>query len=995
MTANTQRDTAVRDHERPHVTVFFAGQSEAWARWIDHQLRSAGRASTAVRWNPLRRPQEGGGIGLLQGAPGQVLVVVDDWYEHLGTSGLDAWLDVLRSLDPALRARVGAVSVTTRDLSDEIVPLAPVGLRGLGPAAARALVLQTVGLDGAPAAVSLDRGPRFPDDPPEIFGVPRRNRRFVGRADLLDTVRGRLSVPGERAVLHGPGGVGKSQLALEYVHRFRGEYDIVWWVGAAGRVAAREQYARLGAELGLPGHNELQHTIEAVHRELVRTRRPWLLVFDGAGAPERLSGLLPEGGRGHILVTTQDLDWAAQAESVAVDAFERQESVAFAALRSHRLTEEQADQLAEAVEDLPLLLDQMAAWLDVNPMASVTEYIDDIREGRPGQFQVVPSPSYPQSFQVAWAKLLNTLRDTSPPAWHLLHLLAHFSPDLGPVRLLRAALGGPGLPEGLRELSAEPSSWNAALRKLSEITSMRVEYEQGPHLDIQTIGTLRMHRLFHGYVRSVQSHAEARKYSAIARRVLVLADPRDPAPAANWPRYAELIPHLEPSGALDSTDTDVRALVLNCIEYQRVRGEYEDGLWLSDEAATRWRGTLGDTHRSVLVARHQHANMLRRLGRYGEAEHVGRDTLALLRENPATRPIELIRAEDGLAGTLMARGRFDEARALVESAVARAAQELGEDDVPRTLALRNNLAVAVGLQGRYEDSLAQHRRVLGARVELLGGKNALTLGSALRTARMLRLLGRYREALSEQERNARLHAQVLGKRHAETLAAEHHHALCARRVGDLQLAHALLRSVHERQLDRRGARHPGTLMAACDYAMLLRELGRGGEARELLTGVVDDYQALLGPEHPYAIGARDNLGVLMLDDGQAAAAAELSRITAAEMEEAVGDDHPWTVGSLLNRAAAVAALGGTEDAAALGADALERATRTLGASHVLTATVRTGLALDLAALGDPAAEGHRARALADLTALLGEDNPHARSAAAGTRPHWDFEPQPV
>ncbi|GHH81837.1 ATP-binding protein [Streptomyces sulfonofaciens] len=1024
-----------------HVTVVFAGQSESWAKWIDHQVRRAGRPSTLVRWNPLRRPAGTDGLTDLLAAPGRLLLVIDDWYDQLSTPRFQTWARILRDVLPQYRDRIAAVSVTTRPMPDEVIALAPVGLRGLGPDAARARVLECAGIPAPDTLVSLSRGPRFPDDPLAVWEAPRRNRRFVGRTELLEEVYGKLSAPGDAVALYGPGGIGKTQLALEYVHRFSGEYDIVWWVAAAGRVAAaREHFARIAPGLGLDEHGRLETTIKAVKRELNQTSRPWLLVFDGAGSPERLQDLIP-GGRGHVLITTQNTEWAAYAEPIAVPAFQREESVTFVSRRTRRLTDEQADRLAAAVEDMPLLLDQTSAWLDLNPTASVNGYIGDIRHGNPGQFEVVPSPNYPQSFQVAWAKLLNTLRENSVAAWRLLNLLAHFSPDLVPVRLLATARPG-DLPPDLQELVSEPSSWNSALRRLSQITSMRVEYEQGPRMDIQTVGTLRMHRLFHEYVRSVQSPQDARVYSAIARKVLVSADPRDPASPANWARYAELIPHLEPSGALTADDPTVRDLVLTCIEYQRMRGEHEDGLWLSRQAVDHWRTASGYTDRAVLVAVHQLAGMLRRLGRYTEAEALGRDTLNRLQEAarvpasggrpggtpsdgtrfvltdgtppngtpvpgtvggaPGTvathgvRPIELIRAEDSLAGTLMALGRFDEARTLFERAAARATETLGGENVPRTLSIRTNLAIAVGLQGRYAESLALHRRILEARVDLLGGKNALTLNSALCTARMLRLLGRYREALAEQEHNSRLFGQVLDRQHGDTLASEHNLAQCARRVGDLQFAQAMLRSVREKLLARRGTSDPQALMVSCDYAMLQRDLGRLGEARELAETTADRYAALLGPLHPYTVGARDNVSVLMGDMGETAGALKLSEHTTRGMEQAVGRDHPWAIGCALNRAAALAAAGDTEAAAELGRDALARSAGTLGEPHVLTTVLKAGLALDLSSLGrQDEAEGLNREAVGRLVHLLGPSHPLTRHVGEHRRPFWDFEPQPI
>lgn len=981
----------------PHVTVVFAGQSEPWAHWMARQLTEVGTAIALVRWNPARSTPTTDALTGMLTAPGRVLLVIDDWFERFDDGLRTAWADALRQVLAEHPERIAGVSVTTRPLPEAIIALGPVALRGLSADAARRRVLEVTGTAQSTARpVTLDRAPRFPDDPPDIQNVPRRNRRFTGRSRLLDRIHDAFAAAvGEGAVLAlcGPGGIGKTQIALEYVHRFKGEYDIVWWVDATTTGTAREQFGALADTLGVGVGSKLDQSIAAAAGQLRATGDSWLIVLDGAGDPEKLSALLPDGA-GDVLVTTNHREWSTRADLFEVRHFEREESVAFAGRRSERLSPYEAGLLAEAVEDLPLLLDQTAAWLDINPTVDIPQYIRELTESDPDRFGVLASQDYPVAFQIAWARTLGSLREQDPGAWKLLNLLARFSPGVLPLRLLQSARAA-DLPTPLDRVVPEPSSWNSALRRLSEVTSMRLEYDPVPRMGGSvTVAALRMHRIFHSFVRHAQTPAERTELTGAALKVLVTADPRDPASSRNWSRYAELIPHLETAGALESADEDVRRLVLNCIEYLRMRGEYEEGGRLSRAAVESWEPVSGGTSTSVLVAVHQRANMERRLGRYTEAESVGRGVLDLLLRSPGAEPIEVIRARDGLGGTLMALGRYDEARTLFEQADREAVTTLGDAEVPRTLSIRNNLAEAMGLQGQYQASLELHQSILTARVALLGGRNPLTLHSALRTATMLRLLGRYREALEIQQHNSRLHGQELDRNHGQTLNADHNLALCLRRDGKLYQARALLASVRKRRVARRGRRHPDTLRAGADFAMLLREAGELREAYEIADETASLYALQLGELHPYAVGTRANLALLQGDAGDDDGARELAEQTLRQMSDAVGADHPWTLGCAFNTATARQRLGDVEGAVRLGHDLVDRAVRTLGPGHPLTTTAQSALARDLRAAGETAlAERLHADALARITELLGDGHRHTRSIRDGAVRYWDFEPQ--
>jgi hypothetical protein len=102
--------------------------------------------------------------------------------------------------------------------------------------------------------------------------------------------------------LYGLGGVGKTQLALEYAHRFTADYDPVWWIDAKQPVLIPEQLAALAARLGLLAGSTVADTMDGCWPSCARTR--WLLVFDNAERPGDIADFRP-GGAGHVLITSR------------------------------------------------------------------------------------------------------------------------------------------------------------------------------------------------------------------------------------------------------------------------------------------------------------------------------------------------------------------------------------------------------------------------------------------------------------------------------------------------------------------------------------------------------------------------------------------------------------------------------------------------------------------------------------------------------------------
>lgn len=724
-------------------------------------------------------------------------------------------------------------------------------------------------------------------------------------------------------------------------------------------------------------------------------RERWLLIFDGADDVGEIRDLLPDG-RGDVLITSLSRDWAGMLgfQEYTVRPFTRNESAAFIRRRVPRSTQEQAEQLAEAAQDLPLVLAQTTAWLIANPAEPVAAYLEALDRQSPEDLEVRIEDDYPVGFVRSWGLLLNSLRERNPDAAELIELMVLFSPDTIPLRLIAAAPAAVFPSGSLARTVADSTRWQNALASLADLTAIHLSYTPDPSLEYG-VESAQMHRLYHRFIRGTLARGRRTELAGAASAILAAANPGKPADRREWPAYTALIPHLDYAGTLDRDEPGVRALVLDCLDTLRLRGEYDTGLRLCQQAVARWRPRHPETDADMLVLVHQHANLLRRVGRYRDAEAVGRAVVEELAGSRDSDDPELLRAKDGLGGTLMALGQFQRSRELFEEVWRGHTHRSGAHGA-RALYARSNMALTLGLLGRYEESLQIHRELFELRRRELGADDYETLYSGLCLGWMTRLLGRYREALSLQQPNARLHSRVLGPYHPQTLRAEHNLAQCLRRDGQLDEAAALFTSVVGRSQQAQGELHPDTLMMTSDRATLLREISPR-EAHELARTVSDRYLRLLGPDHPYTAGSLGNLALAQWTDGDERGEADASAHTAWQlMVRAVGDEHPWTIGCRMNLAASLAQSGRDQEALAHDTELLDAAARQRGTRHPLTLAAATARACDLRALGrTEEAERLRLEIVALLRDTLGPQHPHTRSAEVLERPHWDFEPQPI
>jgi len=364
---------------------------------------------------------------------------------------------------------------------------------------------------------------------PSIWNVPHnRNPNFTGRQGLLDDLRESVTSGRPAALtqaISGMGGVGKTQLAVEYAYRYRDDYAAVLWLPSEAPAALAAAYADLARRLNLPEREagDQNEAVKAVKDWLGRNGS-WLLVFDNAPDAESIRSYLPQGATGQVIITSQDPNWGGTADVLQVRQFQREESVDFLVEYTKETDRKRAGQLADLMGNLPLALEQARAYMAETGI-SMNQYIE-LFQTRHGEMlgQGTDSQDYQHTVATTWELALEQL---SPEAAGLLNLFSFMAPD----RILQDVIvdGAEHLPEPLSRTVADPLALGEAVSALRRFS---------------LIGTVddgwSVHRLVQAVVRERLSPEESTAYAV---ETVNAAFPFDSFDVRNWPACAGLLPH--------------------------------------------------------------------------------------------------------------------------------------------------------------------------------------------------------------------------------------------------------------------------------------------------------------------------------------------------------------------------------------------------------------------------------------------------------------------
>ena len=153
---------------------------------------------------------------------------------------------------------------------------------------------------------------------------------------------------------------------MEYAHRFRTAYDVVWWINADPADVHRQRAGRPRPALDIPLQATVPESARAVLQSAAARRadRRWLLIFDNAEDPDAARPVSADRRSGHVLITSRNPAWGDRAQPIAdrrVRAARRASPTSGSGCR--RSADEDADRVAELLGDLPIAVAAAGAWL--------------------------------------------------------------------------------------------------------------------------------------------------------------------------------------------------------------------------------------------------------------------------------------------------------------------------------------------------------------------------------------------------------------------------------------------------------------------------------------------------------------------------------------------------------------------------------------------------------------------------------------------------------
>ncbi len=636
------------------------------------------------------------------------------------------------------------------------------------------------------------RNPNYPELsplPPLWNVLLSRNPFFTGQEHVLSQLASLLQSEQKTALtqpqaITGLGGIGKTQVALEYAYRHRQDYHAVLWGRADTREALISTFVSIARLLELPQQDEQDQmvTVEAVKAWLAE-RSKWLFILDNVDELALVKEFIPPAFQGHLLLTTRAQVMGEVAHKLEVEVMPPENGALLLLRRAGLLAPDAsleqaapadvmvAKELSEEMGGLPLALAQAGAYIEeVSCTPQDYRRLYQIRRTELLKERGGVMPDHPEAVATTWSLAFQKVEQGNPAASDLLRFCAYLAPDAIPEEII--SNGAPHLGPQLAPVAADPYLLNEAIQALGAYSLL--SRDSRTHL-------LSVHRLVKAVLRESMT-TEAEK--VWKQRVVLAVNAGCPnvQDVAQWEACEQWLPH---------------ALVC--------------ATWIEQEQIN-----IVESAALLLLAGYY----LHHRARYGEAEPLYQRALAIHEQQLRPEDPDTAIFLNNLGSLYCDQGKYEQAEPLYRRALEIREQVLGPEHLHTADSL-NNLGLLYYKQGKYEQAEPLYRRALAIYEQQLGPEHLHTAGSLNNLAMLYREQGKYGEAEPLHRRALEIREQVLGPEHLHTADSLNNLGFLYYKQGKYEQAEPLYRralAIYEQQL---GPEHPTTQIFRRGYYALV------------------------------------------------------------------------------------------------------------------------------------------------------------------------------
>ncbi|BCM89998.1 photosystem I assembly protein Ycf3 [Abditibacteriota bacterium] len=707
-----------------------------------------------------------------------------------------------------------------------------------------------VGVVSVGATTSATVIPTVADFDPKhpSFNVPYRQKgdQVLGREEQLNEVRRQLTAGkrtsiGQTASFRGIGGLGKTQLAVEYAYKFRDQYPYgVVWIKADGNIDSQlTELAQDSCWVSPQSEHNVKLDI-ALHR--IRSYSDYLLIFDNVEKVEDIKPYLPEPSANPHILTTSRLPLAGFT-AIPLSVLSPEIGLELLLQEASRRTSNNAEteaarKIVNLLGNLPLAIELAGAFIDYCDIGW-QQYLDLLQN----DFKEATPPDALSSFTEHEANLYHTLHvnealfDKEPllhgildtlmwggPAPMGTELLAHLL-DVKPVQLTTALSLGVTL---------------RLLQETSDFTSYAV------------------HRLVR-QVRQTEIPLSGRIVwgQTIAQRLGGWFESKR-EDFTCLPEFEREIEHLtiwqEQSEQVAPQECS-RLLWLQAYPPFH-RGRYTESKLIIERALQIYRTTANDNRELEAHLLSDMSNLEYRTGNYTKLLEYGEQALAIRRE------------------------------------------VLGERH-PNTATSLSNMGNAYHSLGQSIKALEFYEQALAIRREVLGERHSDTATSLSNMGNAYRGLGQHDKALGFYEQALAIQCKVLGERHPNTAISLSNMGNAYRGLGQSTKALEFYEQALAIRREVLGERHPNTAISLNNMGNAYRGLGQHGKALEFYEQALAIQREALGEYHPNTATSLNNMGAVHWDEKDFSSALEKFRQAYSIQSEMLGKLHPNTLITLV------------------------------------------------------------------------------------------------